>query len=83
MTDAVTSEQLIGALNHALSRVHEFDELDDKLGAFGLPTPAVYGLLCERWLRYRDELEDTAANQALFVRGFVEGLLTGMQLASR
>lgn len=81
MTATISAERLIEASNHALVRVHEFDGagIDAKLAIFGLQPEAVRDLLEERWIEYRRD--GGSDDYYLFVRGFVEGLLTGMQLA--
>lgn len=80
-TAHVTRDQLFAALYDALGKVHEFDELDDKLAVFGLQTDDVHDLLNRRW---QDYLRDGACSSHVeFVRGFVEGLLTGLQLGGR
>lgn len=85
MPATITAPQLAEALHHALGRVHEFDDgdIDMKLAVFGLQTQAVADLLEQRWTAYRDEHTDSADSHVLFVRGFVEGLLTGLQLSQR
>lgn len=76
----VTAEQLAEALGHALGRVHEFDTIEDKLAVYGLDPDAVAKVLGERWTRYRDEHEDSDDSAIVFIRAWVEGLLTGMQV---
>lgn len=85
MPSAITDIELFDALNHALGRVHEFDGggIDAKLAVFGLQADAVHRLLQQRWVQYRDDHEDSGDANIVFVRAFVEGLLTGMQLGAR
>jgi hypothetical protein len=80
MTAAISERQLIEASDHALVRAHEFDgaDIDMKLAIFGLQPEPVRALLERRWVAYRLAGED--GDYFLFVRGFVEGLLTGLQL---
>jgi hypothetical protein len=83
MAPAISGERLIEASNHALVRVHEFDGagIDVKLAVFGLEPEPLRALLEERWIEYR--LDGGGDDYFLFVRGFVEGLLTGLQLVRR
>jgi hypothetical protein len=83
MVQTITDVQLFEAVNHALAAVHEFDHIEGKLAVFGLEVEAVHRLLQERWRCYRDETEYSADAHFMFVRAFVEGLLTGMQLGRR
>jgi hypothetical protein len=76
----ITGEQLWTALHHALARVHEFDDLTAKLGEFGLNADDVHDVLLERWQQYPEGRQPAIT---VFVRGFVEGLLTGLQLNVR
>jgi hypothetical protein len=65
----------------ALARWREFDELEERVAAFGLELDEVRATISERW-----EANQIAAtgerDQQVFARGFVEGLLAGVQ-ASR
>jgi hypothetical protein len=83
MNATISAEQLIEASDHALVRVHEFDGagIDAKLAVFGLQPEPVRDLLEKRWIEYR--LDGGGDDYFLFVRGFVEGLLTGLQLGRR
>lgn len=84
MTVAIEREQLFEALHDAVARMHEFDDEGGKLGVFGLNPEAVRDVLNVRWLMYVNELDGASvADHNLFVRGFVEGLLTGIQLGAR
>jgi hypothetical protein len=78
---AITIDDLFDAFNDALARIHEFDGggVDAKLAAFGLDAEAVRQLLEDRWLAHGKDLDGEAGHR-LFVQGFVEGLVTGMQL---
>lgn len=81
VTAHITRDELFDALYDALGKVHEWDEIDDKLAVFGLDTDDVHDLLDRRW---RDYLVDGVNESHVeFVRGFVEGLLTGLQLGYR
>lgn len=77
----ITADQLFDALDDALARIHEWDggSVTDKLAAFGLDAEAVRQLLEQRWLAHGKTFEGAEAH-LLFVQGFVEGLVTGMQL---
>ena len=76
----ITTEEVFDAFNHALARIHEFDGggVEAKLTAFGLDAESVRQLLEERWIAHRGQFE--GASHVVFVQGFVEGLVTGMQL---
>ncbi len=76
----ITTEQLFDAFNHALARIHEFDGagVETKLAAFGLDSESVRQLLEERWIAHQGQFE--GASHVVFVQGFVEGLVTGLQL---
>ena len=76
----ITTEELFDAFNHALARIHEFDGggVEAKLAAFGLDAESVRQLLEERWVAHRGQFE--GASHVVFVQGFVEGLVTGLQL---
>jgi hypothetical protein len=80
MTAAISEQQLIEASDHALLRAHEFDGagVDMKLAVFGLQPEPMEALLKKRWTEYRRD--GAGDDYFLFVRGFVEGLLTGLQL---
>jgi hypothetical protein len=79
MTVAISERQLIEASDHALLRAHEFDGagIGAKLAIFGLETEPVLALLERRWVEYQ---RDGDSDHFVFVRGFIEGLLTGLQL---
>lgn len=76
----ISADDLLRALHDALGRVHEFDELADKLHVFGLQPDGMHDVVKQRWQDYRDNHEDSAEGHIVFVQGFVEGLLTGLQL---
>lgn len=78
----ITRDQLFDALYDALGLVHEWDSIADKLGVFGLDTDDVHDLLDRRWAQYLNSGADPKQANG-FVRGFVEGILTGLQLGRR
>lgn len=80
----ITREQLFAALDHAVSRVREWEGagVDSKLAVFGLDVDDVGDLLDDRWRAY-EQLVNPDEPHLLFVQGFIEGIVTGLQLANR
>lgn len=74
--------QLLEVYASVDARVREWDGagLDVKFAAFGLDVDAVHVLLQDRWLAHT-KAAGHEAGAPFFVQGFVEGLLTGLQIA--
>lgn len=83
MPVAIGDKELFEAVNNTLALVHEFDQIEDKLAVFGLRVDDVHHVLQERWAAYVAATEHTEAAHVIFVKSYVEGLLTGMQLVRR
>lgn len=75
---------LIGTVNEALSRLHEFEELADKLAIFGLEPDDLCNAIEKRWAVNAQPIaiENEAPHQ-VFARGFTEGIISGIQVAQR
>lgn len=82
MTVTITGQQLVTALHEALARLQEYESLDDKLAVYDLSVPSLEAVLTARWSVYSAEFGKALAGDRhhLLVRGFIEGLLTGLQL---
>lgn len=80
----ITRADLFDAFNHAVARIHEWDGagVEAKLAAFGLQIDDVVDLLRDRWEQHQP-LADPEQPHLLFVQGFTEGLITGLQLSRR
>jgi hypothetical protein len=76
----ISGSELRTASERAAARLHEFDDVNDRLRIYGLEAQEVIELVLERWDAYEDTDPDGEARER-FVQAYVEGLLTGLQAA--
>lgn len=80
----ITHDEVVRALDDAVALSREFDGLDIrvKLRALGLDADGLADLLVDRWRQHRPGF-DPSRPYELLAQGWLEGLLTGLQLRGR
>ncbi len=75
------TDDLFGAVKDAVSVIQEHADrpLGDRLAYFGVDAEALVVVAEERWASYASEHGD-AHRKELFMRAWVEGILTGVKL---